>query len=100
MIGVKLDGRMGNQMFQYAFALARARERKTQFFVDQIMENFILTEYFLLPSYQRWYNSLLTKFYYKFSNKKTSIYSCFDSPDPSSWTSNYFVGFFQSEKYF
>lgn len=46
MIGVRLLGRLGNQMFQYAFAKSTAKQLKTTFFIDELIELFILPRYF------------------------------------------------------
>ncbi len=49
MIGVRLEGRLGNQLFQYAFVYAAARKLNARFYVDRYIEPFLLPRYFDLP---------------------------------------------------
>jgi hypothetical protein len=46
MIAVTLEGRLGNQLFQYAFIYATSRKLGTPFFLDKSVENFMLPKYF------------------------------------------------------
>lgn len=46
MISVRLEGRLGNQLFQYAFVYASARKLGVAFYVDKSIEPFLLPEYF------------------------------------------------------
>lgn len=46
MIAVKLEGRLGNQLFQYAFIYAASRRLNTAFYLDKSIENFTLPQYF------------------------------------------------------
>jgi hypothetical protein len=46
MIAVKLEGRLGNQLFQYAFIYAAAKKLGTSFYIDKSIENFIPPKYF------------------------------------------------------
>ncbi|HWD90005.1 MAG TPA: alpha-1,2-fucosyltransferase [Mucilaginibacter sp.] len=46
MIAVRLEGRLGNQLFQYAFVYAAAKKMKTSFYIDKSIENFMLPQYF------------------------------------------------------
>ncbi|MGN7986704.1 alpha-1,2-fucosyltransferase [Pedobacter sp. 22226] len=48
MIGVVLQGRLGNQLFQYAFAYAASKSLNTKFYIDQRSELFVLPKYFSL----------------------------------------------------
>jgi hypothetical protein len=50
MIAVRLEGRLGNQLFQYAFAYNVARKLNTSFYIDKSIENFLLPEYFEVKS--------------------------------------------------
>jgi len=50
MIGVTLDGRLGNQMFQYAFALATAQKLGVSFCMLEENYTNLLPEYFQVPS--------------------------------------------------
>jgi len=46
MIAVRLEGRLGNQLFQYAFIYAAARRLNTSFYLDKSIEKFLLPQYF------------------------------------------------------
>jgi len=46
MIAVTLEGRLGNQLFQYAFIYAAARRLKTSFYLDKSVDKFLLPQYF------------------------------------------------------
>src|SRR5471030_1856184 len=46
MIAVKLEGRLGNQLFQYAFIYAAAKKLNTAFYIDKSSYDFILPQYF------------------------------------------------------
>lgn len=48
MICVKLWGRLGNQMFQYAFAVAASRRLGTRFILDDSTDRYVLPRYFRL----------------------------------------------------
>jgi hypothetical protein len=46
MIAVRLEGRLGNQLFQYAFIYSAAKRLNTSFYLDKSVDNFLLPEYF------------------------------------------------------
>jgi hypothetical protein len=46
MIAITLEGRLGNQLFQYAFIYAASRRLNTVFYLDKSIENFIPSKYF------------------------------------------------------
>lgn len=46
MVAVKLEGRLGNQLFQYAFIYATAQKLGTGFYIDKSIEDFIPAKYF------------------------------------------------------
>jgi hypothetical protein len=46
MVAVKLEGRLGNQLFQYAFIYTAAKKLNTTFYIDSSTESFLLAEYF------------------------------------------------------
>ena len=53
MIGVKAKGRLGNQMFQYAFAIAAAQKLSTRFvYLSSREDQVILGRYFTLRSFE------------------------------------------------
>jgi len=62
MIGVRLDGRLGNHMFQYAFALALSRKLWTPFYMDQYNMDFQLYQYFKLPSNKKKINEFIERY--------------------------------------
>ncbi|SOD18654.1 alpha-1,2-fucosyltransferase [Pedobacter xixiisoli] len=46
MIGVKLHGRLGNQLFQYAFIYTAAAKLGTTFYLDESIDRFLVSRYF------------------------------------------------------
>lgn len=46
MIAVRLEGRLGNQLFQYAFVYSTARKLNTDFYIDKSIIDFIVPQYF------------------------------------------------------
>lgn len=50
MFGIKIEGRLGNQLFQYAFALAQRKRLKDRFFIDGY-KYFLFNRYFILNNY-------------------------------------------------
>ncbi len=46
MIAVTLEGRLGNQLFQYAFAYTAARKLNTSFYLDKSVDDFLVPQYF------------------------------------------------------
>ena len=55
MIGVRLQGRLGNQLFQYAFIYSTAKTLGEAFLLDQHIERLIIAEYFVLrPGLSGW----------------------------------------------
>ncbi|MFD2864290.1 alpha-1,2-fucosyltransferase [Mucilaginibacter antarcticus] len=54
MVAVKLEGRLGNQLFQYAFIFATAKRLNTHFYLDRNIENFIPAKYFEIDNDVLW----------------------------------------------
>lgn len=46
MIGIRVQGRLGNQLFQLAFAMAASKKLNTHFFIDQYIEHLVADKYF------------------------------------------------------
>jgi hypothetical protein len=46
MIAVTLEGRLGNQLFQYAFAYTAAKRLNTTFYLDKSIDYLVLDKYF------------------------------------------------------
>ena len=46
MIAVRIEGRLGNQLFQYAFIYSAAKKLNTSFYCDKGIEKFKLYDYF------------------------------------------------------
>lgn len=104
MIGIKLDGRLGNHMFQYAYILALSKKLNTNFFIDESISKFLLPSFFELKSFNSIQNRCYRKMYYLFFKKnEISILHGENAEENLKKTTkdnfNY-IGFFQSEKYF
>jgi len=103
VIIVRFQGRLGNQMFQYAFAISLAKKFKTFFLIDNF-EGSAFLKYFRVEPLARWlffYNKLLRLcgkyFIQKIEQSGNEV--------PEKWMienldNRYYKGFFQSEKYF
>jgi hypothetical protein len=46
MVAVKLEGRLGNQLFQYAFIYSTAKRLHTKFYIDKSVDYLLLDKYF------------------------------------------------------
>jgi hypothetical protein len=46
MITVRLEGRLGNQLFQYVFICSTAKNLNTKFYVDEYIEHSLVNQYF------------------------------------------------------
>ena len=46
MIAVRLEGRLGNQLFQYAFIYTASQKLKSSFYLDKSVQDFLLPQYF------------------------------------------------------
>ncbi|OHD05273.1 MAG: hypothetical protein A2086_08585 [Spirochaetes bacterium GWD1_27_9] len=107
MIGIKIGGGLGNQMFQYAFGYVVAKKFSTSFYLEK-RNQFKLDKYFSLRILENSINSLI-KPLYKMQTKlgKIKMYDWedFGTKTPESFISQikdniYYCGYFQSEKYF
>jgi len=50
LISIKLEGRLGNQLFQFAFIYAASKKLDTSFYLDKSIVDFILPEYFVVKN--------------------------------------------------
>jgi hypothetical protein len=111
MFGIKIEGRLGNQMFQYAFAIALQQRLQTHFYIDGYKYHFI-NKYFVLDRYftlstKASLGNLARKTYAQFARGSgLPVVTEDQSQPPASFLEQYakdgyfFKGFFQSEQYF
>lgn len=122
MIGIRLEGRLGNQLFQYAFVYATAKKLSTKFYIDSSIDFFRLPMYFELSKtnyldlelsifsvkgYKNIFSYHLKKVYYLLIPKIFSLHTIqVENLVPPEQeldkikNFNFYLGFFQSEKYF
>lgn len=96
MIGIKLDGRLGNQLFQFAFIYTTAKKLGTVFYIDKLPHRIQLYKYFQLKGFG-WINHF---FYYLvgISLKYVGIIKNTSSITHKNYS--LYKGFFQSESFF
>ena len=103
MIGVKLNGRLGNQLFQYALAVSNSKKKRIFFFIDQSDSEFLLNHFFVLNRFNKYLNKLYGYIFFNYCHKikyyiEWTNYDIFNS---DSFNNNcIFEGYFQSEIYF
>lgn len=122
MIAVRLIGRLGNQLFQYAFAYSTAKTLDTKFYLDPRFSQELMSNYFSLGSNKfRWIDKFIfagnfakkTKLLFKlgFYSRvqqlfKLNNYITFSNEVPPQQElakitdKKTYIGFFQSELYF
>lgn len=122
MIGVRLHGRLGNQLFQYAFALATAKKLGVKFYIDKAIEPYLLPYYFevntdylqpldryvfSIKGYKNIFSSCLRKLWHKIlvSIRRLKVVTFdenlnFDLQQHLIADRILYRGFFQSEDYF
>jgi hypothetical protein len=122
MIGVRLNGRLGNQLFQYAFGYAAAKKLLTGFYLDQTIEKGIIDKYFDLngsflsfldqtlfniKGYKIFFTHYLRIFFYKTLNSivtKSEFRFAIDAPADEVFlkikNKILYEGYFQSELFF
>jgi len=99
MIVLKLQQRLGNQMFQYAYAFAAARRLKTNFYLDANSHGNKLSPYFRLRNFE----NIRNRFAPKREGLKIVQQTGFDDPNVQIGREkdrSYYEGYFQSEQYF
>ncbi|MFT6442127.1 MAG: hypothetical protein ACJASM_001669 [Salibacteraceae bacterium] len=102
MIGVLAIGRLGNQLFQYAFALELASRLQTDFFIkdENHLHKFYVDKYFNLSGFNRTVNK-----YRVLKNRKYSLTkSASENPASDNFkhclNDSLYHGFYQSTEYF
>ena len=122
MIAVKLEGRLGNQLFQYAFIYSTARKLNRSFYIDKSTIDFMVPEYFGLGSdslfffdkyifsikgYKNIFSFHLKHLFYRLLKNLYQLKeTTFDNNQaPAAQLSNLtdkalYKGYFQSEEYF
>ncbi len=119
MIGIQFQGRLGNQLFQYAFALTISKEINVPFYMDQSLQRGLIYKYFHLD---RGIDSFLANQIFNITGFKNffchylriAIYKCinffltnkrilynFENQDQHVVNNkSLLTGYFQSESYF
>jgi hypothetical protein len=105
MIGVKLQGRTGNQMFQYAFAYVCARKRKESFFTIGSSKKYRLHYFLLGTNNSSSFTNKCKSFWFKISHANSKVLFQTGAEDitsiiKESENCHLFDGYFQSERYF
>jgi Glycosyl transferase family 11 len=122
MIGVELQGRLGNQLFQYAFAYATAKKLNSRFYFDRRLQSLFIPKYFEQTSdilyyldqtifsvkgFDDFFSVYLKQKFYTLLRKILNYEEVYisDQLDPQFESlklkdQKLFTGFFQSEYYF
>jgi len=108
MIAVKIIGRLGNQLFQYAFGYASAKRKRTIFFIDYPnSDNYILTKYFKLRKFENYLNKIIKVLSNRVLNRSRDFSNLFQyGHEPINEIldavngNTYLEGYFQSELFF
>jgi hypothetical protein len=106
MFKVHLQGRMGNQLFQYAFAYVTAKKNKTTFFLEMDRNKFYLKFFKLNFPYSLFSNNFLFRVYCQIA-KRIKMKFVLDLSDckkkiqlPDNFTNTLYKGYFQDASYF
>jgi len=106
MVGINVQCRLGNQLFQYAFIKALAERFHTSFYMNEKMEQFTASDYFDLEGYNPARN-MINKFRLKLESgnliKKlhaTDIDTYSEAVSNALTNHTIYNGYFQSELFF
>jgi hypothetical protein len=120
VIAVRLQGRLGNQLFQFAFAIVISKKLNTGFIIDQYIERSAVDKYFKriegpfpwcvsklfkITGYKNLFTFYLRRVYFRnlILFKKLSLIECdYETPAAEITIQNNTVyqGYFQSETFF
>jgi hypothetical protein len=101
MVGISIQCRLGNQLFQYAFIRSITQKFKTSFFVSETIEEFAIAKYFDLKGYNPRVNKLKwLLFKIKTGNLLTSLQTVSIDRYDQATDNKIYNGYFQSEQYF
>ncbi|PWS31685.1 hypothetical protein DF947_13955 [Pedobacter paludis] len=120
MIGVTFQGRLGNQLFQYAFAISASEKIGVNFFMDQSQQRGIIYEYFNIENsatsflaskifnisgYKNIFNHYLRKAFATLLKllfiNKTQLFSLTQPVNTNDFENKkLYIGYFQSELFF
>ncbi|GGH15342.1 alpha-1,2-fucosyltransferase [Mucilaginibacter phyllosphaerae] len=120
MIAVRLEGRLGNQLFQYAFIYSAAKRLNTSYYIDQYTTSSSVDKYFdtnmqlpgplvakvfSIKSFKNIFNFHLRRLYYKrlaqFHRLTINQFTISDSFNDVALIDNcIYSGYFQSEIFF
>jgi hypothetical protein len=96
MVGVKLDGRLGNQLFQFAFIYVIARKLRTSFYIDKLPHRIQFYKYFELKGF-----GWVSHFYsYAIGTVQKILGMIKPAKNEEPADNTLYKGFFQSETYF
>lgn len=105
MVGVTIQCRFGNQLFQYFFIKNLSKKLKVSFFINDSLEEFVLPKYFKIQDFNTIAN-FLRKTYFKVLIKLNRDKYVLDIEDQcelnlegSKLDNKLYNGFFQSEQY-
>jgi hypothetical protein len=105
MIGMKVNGRLGNHLFQYAFILEKSLKFNTSFFMDERITKFLLDEYFELNGYSSFWNRIKRKLFLLLKKDRETVYVNHEFSPSENFNkvlknNVIYEGFFQSDLYF
>jgi hypothetical protein len=102
MIVVRLVGRMGNQLFQYAFALSEQRRLGVYAVIDDRFMRDIVSDYFTVKGIHQ--HKLVKRLVFRFSRLPEIYQDGIEDVDDffsrHITDKKYYYGYFQSERYF